>query len=174
MLHQAGEKAWWHMAVRATGTNTERICIMLAMRHSSAGFFISWHEVQNLSDEAYCRAPKKPPVKPMPTINASSPPAGIPSKNQRRGRRHNHAAKPRRSASGESIPLPFNSCGTGHKLQKRLCRCGRRSIFRCCCGRQQKSVLVSGSERAVCLSAGTSCGNPHTRSPWRRAWHGRR
>src|SRR5664279_1879763 len=32
MLYQAGEKARGHVAVRATGTNTERICVMLAMR----------------------------------------------------------------------------------------------------------------------------------------------
>ena len=32
VLHQAGEKAWRDVAVRATGANAERICVMQTMR----------------------------------------------------------------------------------------------------------------------------------------------
>jgi len=37
----------------------------------------------------------------MPTMKAINAPSGIPSRNQRCGRRHNHAAKPRRIGAGE-------------------------------------------------------------------------
>jgi hypothetical protein len=63
--------------------------------------FISWQDVQNLSVSAILRPPMKLPVNAMPTMKAISPPAGIPSKNQRCGRRHSHAANPRRAGSGE-------------------------------------------------------------------------